>query len=55
MSDKKLPAHLQKVLDKRDQKFKVLGLKKAPSDFLAECHKKAEKAGDKNALIHSLI
>lgn len=55
MTKSNLPKHLQAVLDKRDQKFKSLGLNKSPSDFLVECARKAEKNGDDNALIHGLI
>jgi hypothetical protein len=52
---KQLPEHLQKILDKEEKKWKEFGLDQSPADFLAECHKKAEKAGDDNALIHGLI
>lgn len=51
----KLPAHLQAIFDKREAFFKECGCDKDPAEFLIECKKKAEKAGDDNAIIHAVI
>lgn len=56
MTNKKTqtPPHLQKLFDKKDAELKAMGIDQDPSDFLVECFRKAEKAGDDNALIHAL-
>lgn len=51
--NKQTPPHLQAVLDKRDAFLKKCGCDRDPAEFLVECKKKAEKAGDDNALIHA--
>ena len=51
---KKLPDHLQKVLDKRAAKLKQCGVDTDPGDFLAECYKRAEAENDGTALVHGL-
>jgi len=53
--NKQLPSHLQAILDKRAAFFKGCGCDQEPAEFLIECKKKAEKAGDDNALIHAIV
>ena len=52
---KQLPSHLQAIFDKRDAFFKKCGCDQDPAEFLIECKKKAEKAGDDDALIHAIF
>lgn len=51
---KQLPPHLQAIFDKRDTLLKECGCDQEPAEFLIECKKKAETAGDDNALIHAV-
>lgn len=49
-----LPEHLQEIFDKREAFLKECGCYQEPAEFLIECKKKAETAGDDNALIHAV-
>ena len=50
-----LPPHLQALFEKRDEIFKECGAGKDPAEFLIECKRKAEEAGDDDALIHAAL
>ena len=52
---KQLPPHLQALFEKRDATFKECGVDKDPAEFLIECKRKADEAGNDNALIHAVL
>lgn len=49
---KKLPEHLQAVIDKKKSESEKLGL---DIDWAVKALRAAEKAGDDDALIHGLV
>ena len=48
----KLPEHLQKIIDKKNEEYKKFGL---DPEWHIKALKLAEERGDDNALIHGLI
>ena len=50
--ENKLPEHLQKIIDKKNEEYKKFGL---DPEWHIKALKLAEARGDDNAMIHGLI